>query len=130
MKKFIFIILIMFSTSLYAEWELITKSEDNKAWVYLDTERIKKIDGFTYYWTLINYHNDEEAKNFETKSSTSYHKADCKLFREKTLNLNFYKKLFGRGDVFESIDTSRENWFYPPPVSISEYSLGFVCRND
>ena len=118
----------MFSTSLYAEWEPIAKSLDNKVEFYVDIDGLRKIDGFFYYWGLNNFLDKKAVKHFGFKSLASYHKADCNLFRTKILQLVEYEELMGTGYAQKYNEEIEDIWEYPPPGSHAEYELTYLCK--
>ena len=90
---------------------------------YVDLERIRKHDGYVYYWELGNYLKPSETGVLSVKV---YKQAECKLFRVKHLSFSFHKEPMGNGtaDTSNSID---KDWFYPPPESPAETVLKLVC---
>ena len=62
---------------------------------YLDFARIRKHDGFVYWWKLFNY-----AKRTKTGklSDKAYKQGDCKLFRYKILSDQYYREPNVQGD--------------------------------
>ena len=114
---------VFFSSPSYAEWTKVSKSVESGDTYYVDYERIRKHDGFVYYWTLSDF-----LKPFKTGmlSSKTYYQGDCKLFRYKTLSYSFHKEPMGggTGDVDNVPD---KDWKYPPPKSSIETILKSVC---
>ena len=91
---------------------------------YVDFERIKKHDGYFYYWILRDYLVPGEYSR--DLSSKVYHQGDCKLFRYKTLSYSFHKEPMGGGtDVVKYPD---KQWTYSPPNSSFETVLKKVCN--
>ena len=91
---------------------------------YVDLERIRKHDGYVYFWELFDY--GEPAKS-GTLSGKAYKKGDCKLFRYKILSDSYYNVPMGKGTSATSSNTPDKDWHYPPPNSISEGVLKRVC---
>jgi len=115
---------VMFSSSLYAGWTKVTENKDGNIF-YVDFERIRKNDGYIYYWELGDF-----LKPFVNGylSSKVYHQGDCKLFRYKSLSRSFYKESMGEGSV-DSHSPENPKWVYPPPNSVTETVLQSVCAN-
>ncbi len=92
---------------------------------YVDFERIRKVDGYVYYWDLKD--NLKPTPNGRLSSKT-YKQGDCKLFRLKYLSFSFHNEPMGKGvgDGQEPIGEHR-NWKYPPPTSANEYTLKSAC---
>ena len=93
--------------------------------LYVDFERIRKNDGYVYWWELGDYTKPNDAGHLSVKV---YNEGDCKLFRFKTLIYSFHYEPMGggTGDVQESV---KKSWKYPPPMSLSETTLEKVCSN-
>ena len=91
---------------------------------YVDFERIRKHDGFVYWWDLQDYLKPTKSGDFSAKI---YRQGDCKLFRVKNLSWSFHKGQMGggTGDVQEPI---KKGWNYPSPNSSSESILKSVCN--
>ena len=121
MKKLFFIILTILSTSVYAEWEMLGESSDGSVY-YVDFDRIKKHDGFIYYWWLTDLSKPDKDGDLSYKS---YNQADCNIFRIKQLSGSYHKTQMGlgRGQVLKFPD----EWKYPAPGSSIETILNEVC---
>ena len=132
MKKLILILLfstVMFSSSSYAEWTKVstgTGTNNSGSIFYVDFERIRKHDGYVYYWELEDYLKPDQ---FGMLSSKLYYQGDCKLFRYKILSYSFHKEPMGdgTGEVVEPTG-DHTNWKYPPPNSAAEITLKSVCN--
>ena len=46
--------LTMFASTSYAEWTKVDESVDGDTF-YVDFERIRKVDGYVYWWSLRDY---------------------------------------------------------------------------
>jgi len=115
---------VMFSSASYAEWKKVGVSEVSVgAIVYVDLERIKKVDGYVYFWVLIDYLKLTKQGHL---SVHMYKQGDCKLFRSKSLSYSFHKEPMG-GGTSETARTPQKEWTYPHPNSISEISLNSIC---
>ena len=91
--------------------------------LYVDFERIRKHDGYVYFWHLIDYLNPIASD----LSAKVYNQGDCNLFRFKILSLLYYEEPMGRGSSL-SDNSFDENWRYPPPTSSAESILKSVCN--
>jgi hypothetical protein len=114
---------VMLSSSSYAGWTEVSESEDGDVF-YIDFERIRKVDGYVYFWELGDYLKPDK---FGDLSAKVYKQGDCKLFRFKTLSGSFHKEPMGggTGDVQEPI---KKSWKYPIPNSSGETILKSVCN--
>jgi len=113
---------VFFSSPSYAEWTKVSESANGNTF-YVDFERIRKHDGFVYYWDLVDY-----LKPLSTGvlSSKAYNQGDCKLFRLKFLSFVHHKQPMGR-DTGDSNSPKDPKWTYPSPNSIMETLLKQVC---
>ena len=114
----------LLSTPTFAEWTLI--SESKAISYYIDFEKIKKADGYVYWWLLIDYRKPTPVhRDLSTKT---YNQGDCKLFRLKRLRYSFYKEPMGRGDsdIQESEGENRK-WKYPSPKTVDGIVLKKAC---
>ena len=112
----------MFSSPSYAKWTKVGKNKNYGNTFYVDFERIRKVDGYVYYWVLIDYLKPIQGD----LSGKVYKQGDCKLFRYKELSFSFHKQPMGggTGDVQEPV---KKGWQYPPPNSSVENILKIVC---
>ena len=117
---------VMFSPSTsFAEWEKV--SENVYGTTYVDFERIRKHDGYVYFWYLIDYVKPNEYGNLSDINITQ---GDCKVFRLKFLSYFPHKEPMGRDPVPPEEPPERyKDWFYPPPDSIVEGLLKIVCQH-
>ena len=127
MKKLLLMFALLFSTAMQsspvrAEWTRVIENENGTIF-YVDLERIRKHDGYVYYWQLA----DNLKPWDEFFSSTLYIQGDCKLFRLKTLSFSSHKKPMGEGGAAKTDNTPDKDWFYPPPESAAETVLKLVC---
>ena len=115
-------LILAFSSPSFSEW---TKVRTNSMGInfYIDFERIRKADGYTYYWFLSDYLKLSPNGYLSVKT---YKQADCNLFRKRTLSYSFYKEPMGKG--IETLDnTHDEEWDYPISGSPGAYDLNKAC---
>ena len=91
--------------------------------VYADFERIKKHDGFVYYWTLDDFLKPKKGGILSLKT---YHQGDCKLFRYSYLSIATSKEPMGEG-IPSVHNYPNLDWKYPLPDSMGETILKAVC---
>jgi len=85
---------LMFSTPSHAEWTKVSSTGNGAHTFYVDFERIRKHDGYVYFWRL---RDSLKLDPFGDFSSKHYYQGDCKLFRHKMLSSSFHKKHMGNG---------------------------------
>jgi len=113
---------ILFSPPSFSKWEIV--KEGNGSAMYIDIERIRKIDGYVYYWEL----SDFQVPIMDGINSVrAYYKGDCKLLRTATLTYFWHKEQMGKG-IAEEYTPPEQKWRYPPPHSSGETVLNFVCN--
>ena len=118
---FTLVFTLMFSSTSFADWTKVDVGANGNT-NYVDFERIRKVDGFVYFWDLSDYLKPYETGMLSTKI---YYQGDCKLFRFKGLSYSFHKEPMGGGTG--RVVEPDENWKYPPPNSVSETILKSVC---
>ena len=78
---------LMFSSTSFAGWTKVSSNMGKQNTYFVDFERIRKVDGFVYFWTLSDY-----SKPLEGTLSTKIHwQGDCKLLRNKVLSFPLIK---------------------------------------
>jgi hypothetical protein len=113
---------LVFSSPSFAGWTQVG-GDKNETTYYVNFERIRKHDGFVYYWDLSDYVKSDKDGDLSVKV---YIQGDCILLRYKVLNGSFYKDPMGKGTPSASIKPDKE-WDYPTPNSPSEVILKQVC---
>ena len=89
---------------------------------YVDFERIRKVDGYVYYWELGDLLKPTSQGYLSVKV---YKQGDCKLFRFKNLSYSFHEEPMGGGTG--DVSTQKQDWTYPSPNSSMEDMLKQVC---
>ena len=113
---------LLFPTSSNADWKQVWNSLGDT--YYLDFEKIKKSEGYVYYWQLLNYVKPDESGYL---SSKGYTQGDCQTFRFKFLSSSLHKERMGIG-TGEVDNTPDKTWTYPSPNSVFEDNLKSVCK--
>ncbi len=129
MKKLtlIFILLIskvMFSSPSYANWTKVAIGNENASEFYVDFQRIRKYQGYVYFWLLTDYLKPDK---FGDLSNKTYYESDCKQFRMKTVSASYYTQPMGEGIPSITGASKNQEWIYPVPKSVSEIVLKSVC---
>ena len=112
----------MFSSTSYADWTKAGAGLNGDTY-YVDFERIRKVDGYVYFWELVDY---LKPTKYGDLSAKVYRQGDCKLFRYKNLSISFHKGPMG-GGTGQFNNTPDKDWRYPPPNSANEHILKRVC---
>ena len=83
-----FLLSLMFSSPSYSEWTWLGEGVKGSTF-YVDLERIRKHDGYVYWWELQNSLKPDKDGDL---SYEIYKQGDCKLFRYKTLSADYHKE--------------------------------------
>jgi len=113
---------VMFSSTSYAEWSEVGESMSGNTF-YVDFERIRKHDGYVYWWELNDLSKPDEDGDLSYKY---YTQGECKLFRYKTLTVSYHKQSMGKGSGSQKTYENPQ-WEYPSPNSVVEFVLTKVC---
>ena len=111
-----------FSSTSFAQWTKVGENTIGDTY-YVDFERIRKHDGYVYYWDLSDYLKPTEQGLL---SSKMYTQGDCNLFRLKGLSFVHHFQSMGR-DTGVSNSPKNPEWVYPGPGSVYEIILNQVC---
>ena len=114
----------MFPSTSFAEWTKMGTTDLADTY-YVDLERIRKVDGYVYFWELGDY--SKPVTKMMLQSSKRYFQGDCKILRYKILSYVFHKQPMGR-DTGETSEPVNKEWLYPPPNSVVETTLKTVCE--
>jgi hypothetical protein len=112
---------VFFTSPSYAGWTKVSKNTNGTTY-YVDYERIRKHDGYVYYWLLSDYLKPKMGD----LSAKVYRQGDCKLFRFKILSETLCKEPMG-GGTGETHNKPDKDWTYPSPNSVDEVILKSVC---
>ena len=113
---------VMFSSTSFGEWTAVGENVDGTIF-YVDFERIRKHDGYVYWWRLLDYLKPEDGD----LSYKIYQQGDCKLFLIKSLSGVAHKEPMGGGTGYDHYSPENPKWHYPPPNSVDESILQSVC---
>jgi hypothetical protein len=127
MKKLTFLtvlVLSLLSTPVFADWTKVSMSVKGDTF-YVDFERIRKHEGYVYFWVLLDYLKPDKLGDL---SSKNYHQGDCKLMGLKFLSSSRHKEPMGGGTTSTSSNKPDKHWRYPSPNSSIEFILKSVCK--
>ena len=127
MKKLILVLYallfcVILSPLSNADWKQMWNSLGDT--YYVEFDRIRKQNGYIYYWQLLDYLKPDEYGHF---SSKAYTQGDCKMFRFKFLNSSLHKERMG-SEAGEVDNTPDNEWTYPFPNSVFKDNLKSVCE--
>ena len=120
--KFLILVLLFFTHLIsFAGWSKVSENTDGDSF-YVDFDRIKKNNGYVYFWRLSDMVTPTENGNLSFKN---YDQVECSYPRYKTLSMIFYKESMGIGSG--EAYTPDQKWIYAPPNSSAESVLKRVC---
>ena len=93
---------------------------------YVDFERIKKNDGYLYWWNLRDFLKPTE---YDDLSYKTYIQGDCHMFRFEILAESLHIQPMGKGTPSASSNKPEQEWHYPYPNSAMEIILKSVCAH-
>ena len=124
MKKLLLIFILLFSSPSYAKWTKITATEDPDRTYYIDVGKVKKKDGYVYYWELSDYLKPNEWKHMSSKTLME---GDCNIPRKaRQIYANYHSQPMGNGSASMS-SSEKLDWQYSVPNSVLERMLNFAC---
>ena len=115
---------MMFSSTGYAEWTKVSSDGDGNIY-YVEMERVRKQDGYVYFWVLSDY--VKPFTELKLMSSKMYIQGDCGLFRYKVLQYVYHQEPMGR-DVGETSEPVKTSWDYIQPNTFYEDFLNVICK--
>ena len=109
-----------------AKWTEVAKNKEGNIF-YVDFEKILKHDGLVFYWRLMDYL--EPTPEPDLHLSVSYRfEAECLRFRQRFLQVNFYRQIKGEGPA-ENFSHIQIDWTEVPFGSAAEAVLQAVCNH-
>lgn len=114
---------ILSPNQVMAEWTKVSSNVTGNTF-YLDFDRIKKHDGFVYWWQLTDLLKPTQSG---TLSGQIYSQGDCGPFRYKNLSYILHKQPMGR-DAGDRESSKNPEWNYPDPDSVDGTLLKLVCE--
>jgi len=115
---------LIFSAGSWAEWTYVSTSVGGDK-SYVDFDRIRKVKGLVYYWTI---RDALEPNEWGMLSVKKYYKVDCDTLREMMLSYSDYKLPMAEGTA-ETTFTPDPKWDYAQPDSVGETKLQAVCAH-
>ena len=125
MQKLALAISVVFSLTIYSsasstEWTKV--SEKIEGTYYVDIAGIRKLDGYVYFWEVINF---SEPTKYGMMSGKVDIQGDCDLFQYKRLGVSLHKEPMGEG--IGKIFPVPDEWKYPTRGSAIEDILKTIC---
>ena len=122
MRKVLLVLSMLISLNSYGEWTYVISGSDGSK-TYIDTNRIRKTNGYTFFWVMDNYGTRDK---YGDMSSKLLRKADCGEYKTQVVAASFHTKPWGGGS--SSSENSSPDWNYAYPGSIAEEWLNYICK--
>ena len=127
-KVILMILLAVVSSSVMAEWVVISGIDDLGITVYADPSSIRKSGNKVKMWVLFDFSSVHEASGTKSLSSMVQDEFDCKEEQLKILHFTWYSKNMGEGDIVYYANVLPEkNWEPVVPESAGESWSKYAC---
>ena len=128
MKKILILLLLMVSTSVFAEWTPVDGSKDGDMTVYIDFGTIKRKGNKVKIWILFDFKTVQKGAGGERYlSAISRNEYDCEEETVTLLDLHGYSGNIKTGDNVFSITNIKEEAESIIPQSIEESLFKIAC---
>jgi hypothetical protein len=120
MKKILVLLLLMVvSTSVFAEWTVVGGVDGMTAYAYADSDSIKKKGTKVKMWSLFDYKTVQKFDNLSYLSSVTRNEYDCEEETRRMLDLHWYSGNMRQGDiVYSNTNIKRESKSIIPESTI------------
>jgi len=127
MKKLTLLLLLMVSTSVFAEWTRVAGTPDGDITAYADSETIKRKGSKVKMWSMNDYKTVHSLDNGGYLSGASYDEYDCEGGTRRMLDLYLYSGNMRSGDIVYSHKNIKEEAESIIPQSILESLFKIAC---
>ena len=133
MKKVLVLLLLMVSTSVFAEWTPVDGSKDGDMTVYIDFGTIKRKGNKVKMWKLYDFKTVKKlavkklGENDRYLSGVFYTEYDCEEETGRMLDLYLYSGNMRQGDIVYSHKNIKEEAESIIPQSIEESLFKIAC---
>ena len=127
MKKLVVLLLLMVSTSVFAEWTEVGRNDDVGLTVYADFGTIKRKDHKVKMWKLYDYKTVKESGVDRFLSSMDRDEYDCE---EETIGLfdwHWYSGNMAEGEIVRSNTNIKDAIQSVIPGSMGETLFKIAC---
>ena len=129
MKKILVLLLLMvFSTSLFAEWTRVGSSDDGEQTTYIDLETIKRKGNKVKIWSLFDYKTVRKLEHDRYLSRVIHQEYDCEEETLRILDVYWYSGNMQRnGKVVSSNTNIKDEAISIIPASVNEHLFKLAC---
>ena len=125
MKKLLVLLLLMVSTSVFAEWTEVGRNKKQTA--YVDFGTIKKKGNKVKMWSLDDFNTIQKLENYRYMSSLGNYEYDCEEETVRMLDLHWYSGNMGQGEIVYSEKNIKGETVSIVPRSIDEGLFKIAC---
>ncbi|OEJ64032.1 surface-adhesin E family protein [Magnetovibrio blakemorei] len=112
---------VMFPSTSFADWSKVGGNDIGDTF-YIDFERIKKQNGYVYFWDLTDFLHPQGG----ALSVQDYKQADCKSFKFIRLHRLAHTEPMAKGSPTPYTPPSK--WEHPRLKSVAGALLEIVCK--
>ena len=128
MKKILILLLLMVSTNVFAEWTLVSKSEDDIMTDYLDFKTIRRKGNKVNIWSLTDFKTVQTPiAGHEFLSAVQYLEYDCENETRRQLDAITYSGNMRRGGEIDSIRNAKVEAISIQPESGDHFIMNIIC---
>ena len=127
MKKLTLLLLLMVSTSVFAEWTRVARNDDAGLTVYDDLGTIKKKGNKVKMWDLFDYKTVQKSAGDRYLSSMSRSEYDCEEETTRMLDLHHYSGNMKQGEIVYSVTNIKDEATSVRPETMEEILFKVAC---
>ncbi len=127
MKKILTLLILMISTSVFAEWTKVTDSSDGDITVYVDYRSIKKKGNKVKMFDLSDFKTVQKTKSYRYLSQLSLNEYDCEKERRRMLDFHWFSENMKKGDIVYSEKNINDEGKSIPTDSIGTDLFNIAC---
>ena len=115
---------MMLAGSAWAEWVLVTKSEERGVFFYIDPASIRKEGNLRKFWQLADF---KELNKSIDKSFRSKFELDCKEEIFRVSSITTFSESMLKGNITNSFNYPNSEWESIAPGTMDADTMKYVC---
>ena len=127
MKKLVVLLLLMVSTSVFAEWTEVGGNDDAGLTTYVDYGTIKRKGNKVKMWSLLDLKTVQEVAGKKYLSVMSRNEYDCEEETSRMLDFYEYSGNMRNGEIVWSSTNIKKETVSIIPESIDEGNFNIAC---
>ena len=127
MKKLVVLLLLMVSTSVFAEWTEVNGNKDAGLTTYVDYGTIKNQNNKVKIWTLYDYKRVQQVEDSRFLSSVTHTEYNCEEETSRMLDVYWYSGNMRNGEIVWSSTNIKKETVSIIPESIDEGNFNIAC---